>query len=385
MTMDTPTEQHFGMRSLSVAKTDTFGLDFFQASKGEVVSSKSSKRCMVCAILAVAIVGIVVPTLSTAEGILRLSGQKVEDSVAKLAVSLEGDFEEKVSALDCQISYDSRVLKPKAVAPGPVAIAADKQVQWNEVGPGESVVVLMGMNRTSVQKGEILTVVFEVVRAPEEGRTRVAIGNTTLATPEGRKVPSRGSSLEVTLTGKSDENEPGAAVKPPSEGPVAGAPASGESGGRRVADAESATSVTDTQAGFKESGNSGTAKSGLARLLEENDAIRGTVSSPDKVRPGSESEETAAQPANPPFRPTSQDGQLPRESAQQPAAQGDRATGEGDSLTVGISASVPQGAAGSGKGAAQVHQGSVFRKFFLAGLIVLLLLGVLVFRKKFIL
>ncbi|HIJ66297.1 MAG TPA: hypothetical protein HPP77_10145 [Candidatus Hydrogenedentes bacterium] len=158
------------------------------------------------------------PTRALAGGVLRLGGSTVEQSRITLTVFLDGDIKANIAALDFRLEYDPAVLSLESVVAGTVAAAAGKQVQWNEIRPGESAVVLMGLNRESFGSGEVARIVLKRRPQSAETQTTLEITNTTLASPAGEKVASQGSELAVSL------GEPGEQAPTRDEDASAGSP-----------------------------------------------------------------------------------------------------------------------------------------------------------------
>jgi hypothetical protein len=129
---------------------------------------------------------------------------------------LSGDGAE-VAALDFRLRYDPAVFEPVGTEAGPAAAAAGKQVAANTAAPGEHIVVVMGLNQSVMQPGEVATVLLRRVGLPESGITRVEIGELAMSTPDGVEIPSQGGGMEIPL-------EDAEAPESPEETPPPGTP-----------------------------------------------------------------------------------------------------------------------------------------------------------------
>lgn len=172
-------------------------------------------------------------------GVLLPGTPRVEDTQYVIPVVLSGSAD-GVAALDFRVQYDPQVFEPVTISTGAAAAAAQKQVTGNTPSPGDYIVVMMGLNQTTVSQGEIARLVFRQVGEAEEGVSRLTVLDTTLATWDGTELPSEGGTRVVRTDQPADnadepdmpDAEPG---KP--ELPTAGDSADGAAGqtpGRRT-------------------------------------------------------------------------------------------------------------------------------------------------------
>lgn len=119
-----------------------------------------------------------------------------------------------VAALDFRVSYDPTVFEPIDIVAGAAATAAQKQVTGNAPSPGEYIVVMMGLNQTTVSQGEIAQLVLRQIGHPEEGVSRLTVLDTTLATWDGTELPSEGGTRVVRTEQTADALNAGPPRKP---------------------------------------------------------------------------------------------------------------------------------------------------------------------------
>jgi len=151
---------------------------------------------------------------ASGEGVLSMGSPTVDGTNVTVPVYLEGDLSSGVAALDFTLRYDPAVLAPNGVRAGEAAAAADKGVQYNMTSPGQYVVMMFGLNQSTMEAGKVAEITLRRVGTSDAGDTNVSIDGTTLASLEGQTIASRGSSATVTLG-----NLPPAAPDPQPEEP----------------------------------------------------------------------------------------------------------------------------------------------------------------------
>lgn len=132
-------------------------------------------------------------------GTLRVGVPQIEDDRVVLPVVLEGDTGGGVAALDFTLNYDPAVFTPVGAEASEAAQAARKQVESNEVSPGNYVVMMFGMNQTTVTSGEVASITLTKKSQPGTNQSEVSIDGTTFASIEGHEIESTGSSQTVTF------------------------------------------------------------------------------------------------------------------------------------------------------------------------------------------
>lgn len=163
-------------------------------------------------------------------GTLRVGVPEVEGNHVVLPVLLEGDVAGGVAALDFTLNYDPAVFSPVSAEASAAAQAARKQVESNEVSPGNYVVMMFGMNQTTVANGQVASITLNKHSQPSSNQSDISIKQTTFASLDGGEISSEGSSQTVTFAppptddGNSEEPPPSGEtpppVEPPSETPV---------------------------------------------------------------------------------------------------------------------------------------------------------------------
>ena len=152
-------------------------------------------------------------------GTLRVGVPEVNGNQVVLPVLLEGDTGAGVAALDFTLNYDPAVFTPVRAEASEAAQAARKQVESNEVTPGNYVVMMFGMNQTTVNGGQVAEIVLTKKNQPNSNQSDVSIEQTTFASIEGAEIESTGSSQTVTFppppSDDGDNNPPPANENPP--------------------------------------------------------------------------------------------------------------------------------------------------------------------------
>lgn len=138
---------------------------------------------------------------------LTLGAPTVEENRYVFPVELRASGE--VAALDFRLRYDPAVFRPITADRGAMAVAADKLVTGNVPRPGEFKVVMMGLNQTQVQSGEVARLTLERIGNAEGAE--LAIESPTLATPQGEAIAADGSSQR--LGGEAGEEQPPASER----------------------------------------------------------------------------------------------------------------------------------------------------------------------------
>jgi hypothetical protein len=132
-------------------------------------------------------------------GTLRVGVPQVEGNQVVLPVMLEGDVAGGVAALDFTLNYDPRVFTPVGAEASAAAQSARKQVESNEVSPGNYVVMMFGMNQTTVANGQVASITLNKHTQPTSNQSDVSIQQTTFASLDGFEIASEGSSQTVTF------------------------------------------------------------------------------------------------------------------------------------------------------------------------------------------
>jgi hypothetical protein len=154
------------------------------------------------------------------EGVLNVGSPTVSGNNVVLPVYLEGNVDSGVAALDFTLRYDPAVLAPGGVRAGDAAVAADKGVQYNMKAPGQYVVMMFGLNQSTMESGKIADITLRRVGSANPDETSVSIDGTTLASLEGQTIASRGSSATVQLANTpTDDPDPDEPETPPDTNP----------------------------------------------------------------------------------------------------------------------------------------------------------------------
>ena len=142
---------------------------------------------------------------STAQaGLLRIGDPEVEDGIYTFPIILLEDGG-KVAAANFRVHFDPAVFEPLAAVAGAAAVRANKAVTGNVPLPGEYIIVMMGLNATTVSSGDLAHVQLRLIGGTESGETDILLSDTTLATLEGTELPSQSLGNRIRL-GPAPEN-----------------------------------------------------------------------------------------------------------------------------------------------------------------------------------
>jgi len=112
-----------------------------------------------------------------------------------------------VAALDFHLVFDPAVFEPVAAEPGPAALQAGKVVTANAAEPGRFIVVVLGLNQTALEDGLVAVVLLRRIGGQDGGVTTVAVQQPTLASWDGKALPSEGGAVAVSLPEREDTEE----------------------------------------------------------------------------------------------------------------------------------------------------------------------------------
>lgn len=112
-----------------------------------------------------------------------------------------------MAALDFHLVFDPAVFEPVAAEPGPAALRAGKMVTANAAEPGRFIVVVLGLNQTPLEDGVVAVALLRRIGGQDGGVTMVAVQQPTLASWDGKALPSEGGAVAVSLPGREDTGE----------------------------------------------------------------------------------------------------------------------------------------------------------------------------------
>lgn len=241
-----------------------------------------------------------VPSSVAQLGTVRIGAYTVDGDIVTVPIVLEGDVGEGVAAMDFRLRYDAEVFEPIAIETGQAVADADKLVQTNLVRPGEYIFLMFGMNQTVLTSGDLAQVTMRVIEAPETGRTRLTVTNTTMSTADATALDSRGTGRTIRFDGglpaepSPPEQEPSADDDPSEPAAPAGQPedpaslgADDSAAGRSYRDARVAGGglrlrrAPANAAKGPQSSPYGSRSSGLAGLAERLGNVKDVI---DKIR-----------------------------------------------------------------------------------------------------
>ena len=149
---------------------------------------------------------VILASLGAYAGVLNVGNPTVEDNLYTVPIVLNNGTD-GVAALDFRLQYDPAVFRPVSAMAGLAAQQANKIVTANMPAEGEYIVVMMGLNQTTLETGEVARVFFERLASPEAGQSRIEIIEPTLATLEGTEIPVSANGLTVRFAGRDREND----------------------------------------------------------------------------------------------------------------------------------------------------------------------------------
>lgn len=144
-------------------------------------------------------VGAISTTSNADPALITIGAPQHSGDILTFPITMSGDFEGEVSAMDFQLQYDSRELRPMGINASRAAVASNKEVQANVVGPGQYKVLLFGFNQTPLGQGEIANVQFRIMSEPQDGKINLSIANTTVSQSNATAIPSRGDSFTYQI------------------------------------------------------------------------------------------------------------------------------------------------------------------------------------------
>lgn len=191
-------------------------------------------------------------------GTVQIGDPTVESRWVTFPIRLEGDVGNGVSAMDFRVTYDPSLFRPTAVSAGSAAMEANKRVEWNVSAPGECVVVVMGMNQSVLQGGDVAKVQLQRIGEASGNATALGISNPTLSSLQGKSIPAEGSQATVKMpadpgTKPTDNTKP----SDPSKNDTTG---QGVRSGQRIPGEVAAETVTDSASADGAQRNNVTAK-----------------------------------------------------------------------------------------------------------------------------
>jgi len=133
---------------------------------------------------------------------LTVTNPKVSGDQVTFVVALEGDAVNGVSTMTFQVKYEPDVFEPVSVKPGKSASSAEKMVQGKAGKKGAYSVIVAGVNKNKIEKGDVAELTFKINGKAKEAKTRetkITIAATSFASPEGTVVPSQGSDFTLKL------------------------------------------------------------------------------------------------------------------------------------------------------------------------------------------
>ena len=149
---------------------------------------------------------LLIPAAAAVAGTLGIGAWTAEDYEYMVPIVLRSDSDE-VAALDFRLRYDPAVFEPIAAEPGVAALQANKMVTANVPVPGEFIVVMMGLNQTTVPSGEVARLALRRIGTPASGASELSVGDPTLATWEGIELPVQGASATIRFEARDTEGE----------------------------------------------------------------------------------------------------------------------------------------------------------------------------------
>jgi len=125
------------------------------------------------------------------------------ETEVSVPLSLVSGPGEEVSGIQCDILFDADVLSLPKVAAGPAAIAAVKQLSFDNIDDGRVRVIIAGLNQNAVSDGVIAYALFDIADNAPGSEQRVVLDAVLLSSCYGVEVPSEAVSGSITIAGGS--------------------------------------------------------------------------------------------------------------------------------------------------------------------------------------
>jgi len=116
----------------------------------------------------------------------------------KLPVSFLGASGKSVSAVQFTMELNPKQFEVTGVALGPAAEAAGKQVWMGDMGQGEYVVIVFGLNQTPIPSGVLAVPVIRVRPKAAGGTFPAALTEAVFSDPGGQAIP--GKTIDGSIT-----------------------------------------------------------------------------------------------------------------------------------------------------------------------------------------
>jgi len=309
-------------------------------------------------------------------GTLQLGEPTVEQDRITVPVVLGGDLSGGVSAMDFRFRYNPEALQPVSVVAGTAAESADKRVMSNQRTPGEYAVVMMGFNQTACGPGEAIRIVLQRLRGPDQ-KWDLSLSDPTMSSVDGRLIESQvvPSDIEPAREVEQEEEEAGRQPRLPEV----------DTGAEEAGTAEEPAAP---QRAVYDAPMDGPAAEGASRTAAA-DSLKAALQSAEEVRQGIDSPEQ---------NPVDQPGGAGQEAGAVGETGMNAATESGGRIdTAGVTASgrmlpdqalrnstvEPQsGTNAAERRAAAAQRGGTYMPLAVAGICVLALGAVLVWRRS---
>ncbi|MBZ5634657.1 MAG: hypothetical protein LAO55_16160 [Acidobacteriia bacterium] len=113
----------------------------------------------------------------------------------------------QVSGIQLDLTYDSSAMSV-SVLPGSAMRLAAKALYSADISPNQHRLVIVGLNRTPIADGPLLTLVVNVGRTAPAGAYTVSVGNLVATSPAGDTIDISGSSATITVSGQAGDIAP---------------------------------------------------------------------------------------------------------------------------------------------------------------------------------
>ncbi|MCX8065228.1 MAG: cohesin domain-containing protein [Candidatus Hydrogenedentes bacterium] len=116
-----------------------------------------------------------------------------------LQVVLSATSTEKVSAMQFDIEYSSKLVEITEILPGEATLTAQKQLSYNRVSPDKMRVIIAGFNQNIIPNGVIAVVKLVACKSALGVSTEIRLINPVLSTPQGTSVSTTAYGCSLTI------------------------------------------------------------------------------------------------------------------------------------------------------------------------------------------
>ena len=127
------------------------------------------------------------------------------DTGLLVPVSLVPDSDENVVSAQFDLLYDTTYVQTAVILSGPAATESEKTVDFAEINVGRLRIVVFGMNQIAMPADVIVLFQCDIADTASPGEHVIALDNTLLSDPSGRRIPCEAVAGAILIEGSTDE------------------------------------------------------------------------------------------------------------------------------------------------------------------------------------